>query len=114
MASKRTPFKAWESSKAGGIEDRYIRLGNSIMLHDRYIELSANAKVIYSYMRLEAGGKLEFEFSVSKYSKLMAKNTFFKAKKELIDAGFIDEVSNRKNLRLPNIYRFSNRWYVDK
>lgn len=106
----KTPFNFWETTKENGIEERYIRLGNSQMLHPVYKSLSSSAKEIYSYMKLESGGCVEFEFPVSKYKDLMSTKTFLKSKAELIEKGFIEEKQNNKNLRKPNIYRFSAEW----
>ena len=40
----------------------------------------------------------------------MSKPTFFKARDELVEKGFVDVVQNNKNLRRANIYAFSERW----
>ncbi|WP_312047523.1 hypothetical protein [Anaerotignum sp.] len=106
----KTPFNPWETAKENGIEERYIRSGNSQLLHPVFIRLSNSAKVTYMYMRLESGGKIEFEFPASKYIILMSKHTFLNAKEELIKNGFIEERQNNKNIRKPNIYRFSANW----
>ncbi len=106
----KTPFKPWETTKENGLEDRFIRLGNSQMLHPVYKSLSSSAKEIYQYMKLESGGYLDFEFPASKYLDLMSKHTFLKAKAELIEKGFIEELQNNRFIRKPNIYRFSAKW----
>jgi len=40
----------------------------------------------------------------------MSKATFFKARKDLIDHGFIEIVHNNRNLRKANDYRFTTKW----
>jgi hypothetical protein len=106
----KTPFKPWETTKENGIEERFIRYGNSQLLHPVYKSLSSASKEIYQYMKLESGGCIDFEFPASKYLDLMSKHTFLKAKAELIKKGFIEVKQNNKNIRKPNIYRFSAEW----
>ena len=108
--AKKTPFPPWQSCKDNGIEERYIRLGNSQLLHVATSCLSDKAFRIYVYMLLESGGKLEFTFPRSKYSKIAGHTVFQRAKSELIDKGFIKEKQNNANLRKENIYEFSDSW----
>lgn len=108
--SKKTPFPVWQTCKPTGIEERYIRLGNSQMLHPATMGLSDKAARIYNYMLLEAGGKREFTFPRSKYSKLAGNDVFQRAKDELIEKGFIKVKQNNANLRKANIYEFSEAW----
>ena len=108
--SKKTPFPAWQTCKPTGIEERYIRLGNSQMLHPATMGLSDKAARIYNYMLLEAGGNREFTFPRSKYIRISSISAFKNAKDELISKGFIKEKQNNKNLRKPNIYEFSDAW----
>ncbi len=107
---KKTPFPAWQTCKTDGIENRYIRLGNSQLLHPAMLNLSDKAFVIYVHMLLESGGKREFVFPMSKYKALAGKSNFQRAKSELIEKGFIRELQNNANLRKPNIYEFSDAW----
>lgn len=107
---KKTPFAPWQSCKDNGIEERYIRLGNSQLLHPATLSLSDRAFRIYTHMLLESGGKREFTFPRSKSKQLMASSTFHKAKAELIEKGFIKEKRNNANLRKPNVYEFSADW----
>lgn len=108
--TKKVPFAPWESTKQSGIEERYIRLGNSQMLHGSFTNLNATAFRIYIYMKLESGGRPEFEFPHSKYRAFVSKGGFQKALKELVDAGFVEISEKNANLRKPNLYRFSERW----
>ena len=111
MARKKiTPFNPWQTCKENGKEERYIRLGNSQLLHPSMIGLSDKAKVIYMYMLLESGGKKEFCFPRSKYKKICGNDAFQRAKDELINKGFIKEKQNNANLRKPNVYEFLADW----
>lgn len=107
---KKTPFPSWTTKTSNGIEKRYIRIGNSLMLSKVYQMLSNSAKVIYSYMLLESGSNREFEFTASIYLKLMSRDTFFKARNELIEKGFIEIKQNNANIRKANVYAFSEAW----
>ena len=64
---KRRAFREWESCAPGLQEGRFMRLGNTQMLHQKMRSLSGNAFMLYSYMKLEAGGNAVFEFPRSKY-----------------------------------------------
>lgn len=112
--TKKTPFPPWQSAKKDGIESRFVRLGNSILIHPAYLELSSSAKVIYIYMLLESGGQKEFTFPLSKYKKIVTPRTFRTARDELISSGFIIVKQNNQNLRKPNVYEFSGQWKEHK
>lgn len=107
---KKTPFPPWQTMKENGIEERYIRLGNSQLLHSATMELGDKAFKLYVYMLLESGGKREFTFPRSKYRKLAGNTVFQNAKEELLQKGFIVLKQNNANLRKPNIYEFSEEW----
>jgi len=108
--TKKTPFNYWQTTIDNGYEKRYIRMGNSLMLHPSILGLNPLAYKIYTYMLLECGGKAEFEFPYAKFRKIASKDGFQKAVKELVEVGFIDVVQRNANLRKPNLYRFSVRW----
>lgn len=107
---KMTPFPPWQTCKNDGVEQRYIRLGNSQLMHPAIKNLSAAAYKIYTYMLLESGGSRTFTFPYSKYKDIISKQGFQLIKSELIEAGLITEIQNNANLRKPNIYEFTDRW----
>lgn len=107
---KKTPFPAWQTCKVDGIEERYIRLGNSQLLHESMQGLSDKAFRVYVNMLLESAGKMEFTFPYSKYKNYVSKQGFLNIRTELIEKGFIEIVQNNANLRKANIYRFSEKW----
>lgn len=108
--TKKTPFAPWQSCKDDGIEKRYIRLGNSLLLHPAVMELSDKAFRIYVHMLLEAEGKRTFVFPRQTYKRLAGNTTFQRAKNELIEKGFIREKQCNRNLRKPNEYEFLEDW----
>lgn len=107
---KNTPFPPWTSCKNDGRESRYIRLGNSQMLHPAMQQLSDKAFRIYVNMLLEAGPERIFTFPRTKYKGMAGSATFQRIKEELIEKGFIREVQNNANLRKANVYEFSEAW----
>ena len=112
--TKPTPFPQWETMKTDGIEQRYIRMGNSQMLHPAVLNLTHSAFQVYSYMKLESGGMPAFKFPRSKYKKFISPNGFQSAKDELCAAGLIEVEQCNANLRKPNVYRFSAKWKTVK
>lgn len=110
---KKTPFAPWETTKIDGIEQRYFRMGASFMASEIVRGLSSSAFKIYCYMRIESAGKKEFRFPHCKYQSFMSKPTFFKARDELVEKGFIEIAQNNRNLRQANVYRFSEKWKQD-
>ena len=111
MASRKpVPFRPWETTKENGIEKRYIRRGDTQMMNPAFLQLSASAKELYIYMKLESAGKMEFEFPKKKYLKFTTAPTFEKAKKELINAGFLEVEADRHHQFKTTIYKFSCKW----
>lgn len=108
--NKKTPFPPWQTDKPGGIEARYIRLGNSQLVSEAMLKLTHSAHRVYIYMLLESGGKPMFEFPHCKFSKIVSNGGFQKALAELVEAGFIIVEQNNGNVRKANIYRFSEAW----
>ena len=109
---KKTPFSPWETTKINGIELRYLRMGNSQMLHPAIRNLTSMAFRVYVYMKLESGGHREFKFPHSKYKSFISSGGFQKALAELCATGLIEIVESNANLRKPNVYRFSEGWKV--
>lgn len=108
--SKPTPFFSWETTKPNGIEKRYIRMGDTQMLHPAMLSLSHSAFRVYAYMKIESGGHKEFEYPYSKFKKIISKQGFQSALAELVEKGFIKVTQKNKNLRIPNKYAFSDDW----
>ena len=108
--SRKTPFPNWQTQKVNGIEERYMRLGNSQLTAEAMYSLSHVAFRMYTYMLLESGGKQEFKMPRGKYGKFMSAGGAYKAIRELVEKGFIEIVEQNKNLRKANVYRFSTRW----
>lgn len=107
---KKVPFPPWQTCKPTGIELRYIRLGNSQLLHERIIGLTHAAFRVYVYMLLESGGKRDFTFPKSKWKAFLSPGGFQGAVTQLCQAGLIEVTEKNANLRKPNKYRFLEDW----
>lgn len=112
--TKKTPFPNWATTNPNGIEKRYIRMGNSLLLHPTIRGLSHAAFRVYAHMMLESGGNIEFTFPHSKWKAFLSAGGFQSAKKELCEAGLIEVTEANANLRKPNKYRFSTTWKTIK
>lgn len=108
--TKKTPFPPWQTCKPDGVEQRYVRLGNTQLMHVAVMELSDKAYRIYIHMLLESAGQRTFTFPRSKYKPFCGNTSFQRAKNELIEKGFIREIQCNKNLRKPNEYEFLGDW----
>lgn len=108
-------FKPYEGRKG---KDRHIRLTHDMLISQACISLSPSAFKLYCYMKLTACGKPEFNFSyscaVGEDKILGSKSTFNKARKELIDKGFIDYMNSTsaKYKKETGFYIFSDRWHT--
>lgn len=136
---EKTPFQKWESKVA---DDHHIRLPSFMMKHPNYISLSPRAKELYQYMKDWAYyKKSEFIYSASlaesipilrangkkEYIKLMSRPAYYKARDELISAGFLywknkPTAQNGKHKhekgdkckREKSIFVFVDTWYSGK
>lgn len=107
---KLTPFAPWETTKANGEEKRFIRMGNTQLLHISTRSLNHASFMVYVYMKLESGGQRQFLFPKSKWKSFISPGGFQKAKKELVAAGLIKVLECNANLRKANVYCFSEDW----
>lgn len=99
-------------SKFGHSHENFARMHRSMYESERYRKLSASAKDIYIGILLACnkGNKCRCVFPKSAYEKITTKATFHKAKKELIENGFITEITCRTNYC---IYTLSEDWKLD-
>lgn len=104
---KKIPFHGYESTKD---EDNFMRLTKSMMTSQIYYSLHDYSRTLYNYMKLWAMGKPTVEYSQTMAKEYLAKNTFYKARDELIEKGFLGyEVHNRYGHK-SNVYKFSGEW----
>ena len=104
-----TRFKTWEGIHP---KDRHIRLTKYTMCSDEYKGLSSSAKVLYSYMKLWACGRETVEYAASMAKDIMTRNTFFRARDELVEKGFIEYINKHRarDMREKAEYQFSTKW----
>jgi len=95
-------------------KDKHLRLTKYMLDHPKYVRLSASAKVLYNYMKLWACGRDTVEYSASMAKDFIKSNTtFFKARDELIEGGFIEYINSHRaqHMRETAIYQFSAKWW---
>ena len=111
--ANKCDFKPWLTGKPGKEgSGRFNQIDNSWYLHEAVCELSGNAYKLYQSMAIESGGKPFVEFSHKTASKYgIAKNTFDRARDELIKEGFIEFRPDENMYRYrTNLYHFSQAW----
>ena len=109
-----TPFPPWATTNPSGTEKRYVRFGNTQMLHPAMKGLSHTAFRVYMYMRLDAGAEQGFVFPRSRYKDWLSHDAFDRAVVQLVAAGLIEVYENNKHRQRPNVYRFSEAWKAAK
>lgn len=88
-------------------DKHHFRMFSTLVESSAFINLSRPAREAYMLMGLSSRGRREFPFPQSAYLNYMSKPTFVSAKRELIQAGFIEEV---RYGYLTVHYRLSNEW----
>ena len=111
MARKRRKLNQWETGKPEEIGEHFGRVSKSLLRHPSFIALGFSARLLYLCMVEACAGKPEFTFTAADYKACgVPKNTFLRAKKELIDGGFIRVICCGKTTRQPSKYAFSYEW----
>jgi hypothetical protein len=89
-----------------------MRLTADMMNSEAFLKLSTSAIALYIQMKLWAGGQQEFKYAASLAERFMTKPTFIKCKRELADAGFIDEVNKNgaQYKREVALIKLSDKW----
>lgn len=104
-----TPFKDYESTlDGGGYEGRFTRITHIQLVCMN--ELSHTAFRLYIMMKDYARGEVKFSFPHRIYKNFMSKETFAKARDELIEKKYLQAFISNKNLRIENEYKFSGEW----
>lgn len=115
MSRKKTPFSAYMTDTCSHYETSFVRIGNSVVHNKKWQGLSDKAKTILLLMWLYAGRSgnsdiWETTFSRENYKDIATVKSFTRAKKELINAGFIEEKENNRLCHRKNVYRFMEDW----
>ena len=114
MAKNKKKLYAFRVFYGAKSEDRHIRITHSMLMNEKFKQISYSAKVLYMYMKEYASGSEQFEYpqQLALRNKVINSSaTFETAKKELIENGFIEVVRCCKCSRIPNLYKFSDKWY---
>ncbi|MHB0977716.1 MAG: hypothetical protein ACYC1U_11110 [Candidatus Aquicultorales bacterium] len=110
MSRKQTwqhlPFES--KTKSG----RFTKIVNDMLESKAWYDLTASEKELYLHMKQKFNGSnaRDISFTHEEGERLMAKRTFRKSVKRLIELGFIDLIENWPYSMRPNIYGFSDRW----
>lgn len=124
MSKKAKPPKPPEKWEYKGTNQKFARLHCTMLTDNGFLELKPRVRMLYVYMKLQYkgdanknapnGDKAQFLFPwhlANKTYKLYTnQNTFREDIAELIRQGFIECVENKRNLRKPNVYKFSDKW----
>lgn len=85
---------------------QFTMLPNDVLTSPAFCQLTANAKILYIYMRMWAGKpredsrfKFPFFLVAENEPQVMSRATFYRARNELIDAGFIEQTNAHKTAR---------------
>lgn len=120
---KADSYETIPRSKSSSI---FVQLFCPMLQHPNYIRLSDRQKTLYTYMKLQKyGGNRNrpeeafndtFYFNwalASKTYQIYRKNKsgFYGDIKALVDAGFIEVVTNGRSSREKSVYKYSDKWY---
>jgi hypothetical protein len=102
----------WLSARSDCKDQRFIQLGNSLLLSYQWQHLKPGASNLYLCMCMEAGGQRQFQFprSTAQNKYGIDDASFRRYTRELLEAKFIILVSSGACSKQPNIYAFSDGW----
>lgn len=92
--------------------NQYIQLTRDLVESKEFCSLTYAAQILYIRMCEVACGNTSFRYSDADYRGRMSRDGFLKAKRQLIDNGFItvtNEDENKKH-RKPTEFHFSSAW----
>ena len=102
-------FKPYEGRMP---KDRHVRLTKDMLDSVVYKSLSASSKVLYAYMKLWACGQDTVKYSASMSSDIMNRRTFWIARDELVEKGFITYLNKHtaRDKKATGEYMFCDSW----
>jgi hypothetical protein len=91
---------------------KFVQLFHEMMESEAWRGLSCHARVIYTEIRKKYNGAnlKDLSFTYSEAAKIMHRDTYSKALKELVDNGLINVVESGGLPKRPNIFSLSERW----
>lgn len=106
---KKPDYQKPYISKPNYQHERFSRMYASVLYNPAYKRMNHSSKNLYTYMLNVACGGIEFTFPKSAYTAAgFDAKTFRRAKSELIQNGFIEEIHSTATA--PNRYKFSKLW----
>ena len=107
---KVTPLNPWETLEPGG-RSHYHRIARDLMQCEKFKELGYSARYLYICMVEACAGKRQFRFTHRDYVAFgIEEKTFFRAREELIQAGFLRLTESGRSTRTPNLYEWRLDW----
>ena len=103
-------FKSYEGRKS---DDRHVRLTKDMLMDPKYQKLSGGACKLYQYMKMWAAGQTTVTFASSMLKGAMSRDSFIRARNELVEAGFIDWLNPGLTTEKHHTgeYELSDRWW---
>ena len=86
----------------------FFRVYEPLLYSKAFLKLTPNARLLYMAMGLSAKGRERFTFPHSAYTKLVSKDSFVRARSQLIESGFIVEMERYRTR--PTVYSLSSDW----
>ena len=114
MATKKkiTPFLLYEGRCA---DDNHVRITEDMLLSPAFLGLPSGAKTLYLYMKAWAHGRESVTYAATMAGAFMAKPAYYRARDELINAGFIYWVNKAAASCQKNetsIFEFVDTWHT--
>ena len=88
-------------------DNHHFRMVSSLLESNAYKSLTGTAKYLYVLMGIQSNGQNKFYYPESEAIKHMSKDAFHKAKKQLIENGFITALNYRTQ---KTEYSLSDKW----
>lgn len=118
--------KKYKPPSFDGASSRHININYQLLMSPSFLSCSNNARLLYICMRTEQYGVNEnqhpykdntkFVFTAKQYDEkyhiTTNKQSFIKARDELIEKGFIKCIEDNSHIRKANIYQYSDDWKV--
>lgn len=92
-------------------DKHFFRVYASLINSQSFNDLTPAAQMLYIRMGIHSNGKIEFQYPKSEYTKYLSIAGFMKAKKQLLERGFITET---KYMTAPAVYHLSYGWKASK
>lgn len=110
-AAENCKILPWLSANHPPSDKRFIQIGNSLLLSKKYQALHDTSRTLYECLAMESGGKRFVKLSRRQAEKKygIKEATYTRAKKELIEKGFI-RIKDNTGRYETNCFEFIDDW----